>query len=34
MYQLRFSRGPHDLFFKDFHFLNLSKTLGELGQQI
>ena len=32
MYQLSFSRDPHDLFF-DFHLLNVSKTVGELGQK-
>ena len=33
MYQLRFSRGPHD-HFQDFHLLNLSKTLGELPFEV
>ena len=34
MYQLRVSRGPHELFFWDFSFLNLSKAVGELGLKI
>ena len=33
MCQLRVSRGPNDLFL-DFHLLNLSNALRELGQKI